>query len=884
MIILKTARLLNFIGNYKGTKTREVSLKFNSKGIINFQGSNGSGKTSTLRLLHPYSDSKDELIVDEEASTEDKVVYLQAEKELLYDVDGKEVKILILYSKTGTKKCYISVDGEELNPNGNATSFNQIVETTFGFPDDLISNRIVTTVKSNNFLELSPIQRKTEISSLLPDITKYVKAFKIVDAKKKSIETRIKFLASEMNNLTGLNDLETLLSSYKDNLAKTDELLETHKLLVEQRKAPKLEILSKINIIKQEFKFDPNFDTNSILTNLRSLLSSKLLLLDNFSAVPLNPDYVEDTQKLIEELRLTESNLEQGKNDRLSTLRKLYDNINSINAFKSRFSVIDKEIEVLNKQLQDENKYKQSLFTETDNVDVSLILSPVKVREFNNALHTINQIKTSGLSNEILNNFSNEVKNVRITEQNIISLRASINELIGLKQGYYNLLNMAKDFSTKLSGIVTEDCNLEGCTETIMEKISSVDAEIELKQKTLNEIVDIDNSVLLSLIPFFSSLYDFTNQINYGYEGDFKWDIIQLMKQSIESSLTISNEESSKQERQAHNNKIISDSNNKIEAIEFNLQNKMSQKNEMLTNNTMTQDISQLDNIVSENSAQCSSLDKEISEIDSKLSKVRNDIKKLQSDLSEYLNRPNINIIHRDINNLEKYIKFIEESIEKINIENVKINESVNQYNIYFNNKVEIQKQITETETIINLVNRYSIEYEQLNSKLTSYIKILEALHISKGLPSIISSKILSVIQDDCNEIIEKMFRKQFAINFVNTEKELSLLVYNSYNGKVTEYNNLSGGEQSIIKMVLSLSLLKFKVGENGSTILRLDEIDAFLDGSNRQSFDLFLDLLMSEKGVNQLFLISHNISLEGQKVFFDKSERRINVTGFKNI
>ena len=310
----------------------------------------------------------------------------------------------------------------------------------------------------------------------------------------------------------------------------------------------------------------------------------------------------------------------------------------------------------------------------------------------------------------------------------------------------------------------------------------------------------------------------------------------------------------------------------------------MSQKNEMLTNNTMTQDISQLDNIVSENSAQCSSLDKEISEIDSKLSKVRNDIKKLQSDLSEYLNRPNINIIHRDISNLEKYIKFIEESIEKINIENVKINESVNQYNIYFNNKVEIQKQITETETIINLVNRYSIEYEQLNSKLTSYTKILEALHISKGLPSIISSKILSVIQDDCNEIIEKMFRKQFAINFVNTEKELSLLVYNSYNGKVTEYNNLSGGEQSIIKMVLSLSLLKFKVGENGSTILRLDEIDAFLDGSNRQSFDLFLDLLMSEKGVNQLFLISHNISLEGQKVFFDKSERRINVTGFKNI
>ena len=99
MIILKTARLLNFIGNYKGTKTKEVSLKFNSKGIINFQGSNGSGKTSTLRLLHPYSDSKDELIVDEEASTEDKVVYLQAEKELLYDVDGKEVKILILYSK-----------------------------------------------------------------------------------------------------------------------------------------------------------------------------------------------------------------------------------------------------------------------------------------------------------------------------------------------------------------------------------------------------------------------------------------------------------------------------------------------------------------------------------------------------------------------------------------------------------------------------------------------------------------------------------------------------------------------------------------------------------------------------------------------------------------
>jgi DNA repair exonuclease SbcCD ATPase subunit len=266
--------------------------------------------------------------------------------------------------------------------------------------------------------------------------------------------------------------------------------------------------------------------------------------------------------------------------------------------------------------------------------------------------------------------------------------------------------------------------------------------------------------------------------------------------------------------------------NEKIRSLEYQLDGVQKRKVELLESIKFVN----LDSIFNQRKQEAEEVNSTIEKLKLNVNNLSKSLTNTKDELQKFLDRPNEVILNNEISTLESDYEKINSLLTKMNEAQIDANTYVEKYNAYFSNKESIQKSITETETLINVINRYSNEYTDLNNKIVSYNKILEALHISKGLPSIISSKILAVIQDDCNDMIKIMFKEQFAINFVNTEKELSLMVFNSYNGEISEYNMLSGGEQSIIKMVLSLSLLKFKIGEASSSILRLDEIDAFLD------------------------------------------------------
>lgn len=124
-------RLKNFAGIFAAMKKKDVEYPFYkmSNRIILLIGGNGSGKTTILSTLHPfaYPGSMDirngsGLILSGE----------QGLKEIHYDKNGQEIKIKHVYTPTSTGhsvKSFISIDGEEKNPNGNVTSFVTMVET-----------------------------------------------------------------------------------------------------------------------------------------------------------------------------------------------------------------------------------------------------------------------------------------------------------------------------------------------------------------------------------------------------------------------------------------------------------------------------------------------------------------------------------------------------------------------------------------------------------------------------------------------------------------------------------------------------------------------------------------------------------------------------------
>ena len=123
--------LENFIAIEAAMKTRSVKFEFGhiNKPIIQIYGPNHCGKTVLAHLLHPFSDinfNGDErndlsLIIPGETGI----------KKIGYDVNGDLYQITHTYKPTKTSHTITSSilkNGEELNPSGGVSIFNQIID------------------------------------------------------------------------------------------------------------------------------------------------------------------------------------------------------------------------------------------------------------------------------------------------------------------------------------------------------------------------------------------------------------------------------------------------------------------------------------------------------------------------------------------------------------------------------------------------------------------------------------------------------------------------------------------------------------------------------------------------------------------------------------
>jgi predicted ATP-binding protein involved in virulence len=119
MKVLK-AIFKNFIGFKDGMGLNEITFDFtNSKNrIILLKGNNGTGKTTFISSLHPFSGTFDErdspIIPDKEGY-----------KELIIKNNDNIYKIVIQYLNN-KNKCYIEKNGTELNLNGNVRSYEEL--------------------------------------------------------------------------------------------------------------------------------------------------------------------------------------------------------------------------------------------------------------------------------------------------------------------------------------------------------------------------------------------------------------------------------------------------------------------------------------------------------------------------------------------------------------------------------------------------------------------------------------------------------------------------------------------------------------------------------------------------------------------------------------
>ena len=175
-------KLVNVAGFMVGSGRNIIEIKFDKSinRIVAIQGENGVGKSLLLSSLSPFAGVCN---IDDRSSLNYIIEKKEGYKEIHYDLNG-DIYIIKHYFKptkdSHSVKSYISKNGEELNVNGNVTSFISLVELHLGITQETMRLvRIGSNV--NSFVKLTPARRKEYIARRIQELYVYMKIYKDIN-------------------------------------------------------------------------------------------------------------------------------------------------------------------------------------------------------------------------------------------------------------------------------------------------------------------------------------------------------------------------------------------------------------------------------------------------------------------------------------------------------------------------------------------------------------------------------------------------------------------------------------------------------------------------------------------------------------------------------
>jgi DNA repair exonuclease SbcCD ATPase subunit len=141
-----------------GTWETISEIKFNpfSKGIIAFQGDNGTGKSTIMDNLHPFL-----MVVGRDDKIQDHVYLRESEKEFISEQDGIRYRSLVLIDAQNKKAeayLYKGKNNEPLN-NGLLTSYREATEKVFG-AEQIFATVLHSSRKLIPITQMKPADRK----------------------------------------------------------------------------------------------------------------------------------------------------------------------------------------------------------------------------------------------------------------------------------------------------------------------------------------------------------------------------------------------------------------------------------------------------------------------------------------------------------------------------------------------------------------------------------------------------------------------------------------------------------------------------------------------------------------------------------------------------
>lgn len=861
-MIYTHARFENYIGFYNGMGLNVVDIDFTlcRHQVILISGMNGSGKSTLMGALSLFPDPTSFFIPGTEGR-----------KQLTLFDNGDYYEIDIRNSKTN--KAFIKKNGLELNPNGNISSYKDILYTEFDL-DANFSSLSSLSSQDRGLADKIPSERKRFISSIIDNLEVYNDMYKTLNKKALIFKSHVTTLHTKIQNIGDKEQLKSVLFSLetKDkNIA--DRILSLNNAIVEAQTKSKInsEELETINRLNNEIT-DIDAQLATLSSNIISLCNKLHISKDN-----------------IEEIYKQDSELESNYSIQANANRTIW--VESNNTFNSNKETILSLEAQLSSSLSDtydkelESKYNEAfevvhrLEVELESYHIEpnteLISSCAIVISFlNELIKKIDSLYENLTIEDIdyIMNHYNEEDNIAIKscisllESSIEISKAQYNELNGKLKTLSILDNRPSNCKITTCPFIKDALDIKNTfrNNPVEDQLSAKMKEIEdlsynLTEEQENLLIwnkrsskymilriirdDILNNegILSQFIPYnFSSKLDSIlislGSYNFIYEEIDRLSKVLSCLKELESSSRIYD----RLEMEYNNYKEKQSSNKKIEGLIYDLKLK---NDELLTKSKEAKSNYETFSRLQSQLADKILIEKEILDNTNKYNTLILTREPLLRQFNEINNKSNkATELVQEIYNMNSTIESLEQEL------------------------LPIRTDISNISGKLSLLDSYYEEYNMYKAKYD----MIETLKkycspTSGGIQTIFMQIYMSKTLDMCNQILGYLFNGQYRLlDFVINANEFRI----PFIGNGLPVDDISSGSNSqkcMFGMIINL-VLKFQ-SSGKLKAFGLDEVDAPLDSKSRTEFMDTIFRIIPMLDLQQVFMISHSMEIDANNV-----------------
>lgn len=833
---IKYIELKNFQNIRTGLKAKEISIDFSNREnvICLFVGPNGIGKTSLLSCLTPFAtlgnlDIRDanQLVVKGENGF----------KKIIICDGSDEYVIQHFYTaskETHTVKSYITMNGSELNPNGNVTSFKQSVSDCLGIDMDYLKLiRLGDNV--TNLIKLKSTDRKNFMSKFLDSVDIYLKYHQKISGDVRDLKLIISHTMDKLKKLE-IDDPEVILHRIEELKVALESNQKDIDLIQDT--------ISKINLKIEELELPDQ--PKSKIRSLENSVHKMNLAMESEYAINSLPEIEEIQKKNSEEITALYSEKK--------SLETIIEYTNSmIDNLYSEIDRVEKQMhDILEKSNLDQlTNYLASLHEKRDRLDkessfISSDFSNLTKEEvdkcivaFKNAQRILNI--TYEFGKEPVNDavkLIKEKKNVR----DFVS-----SKLIAIEKDKKNqektYLDTIIDKYGKLQKPSCEGCFLTDLYDEIM-RVKDIEPDTSKKHRSAEYYQMVE------------SVYDNISSVISNELGEVK-DIVKKLPNEIQKDLILDTffDHICKCEN-IYNEKAVNQF--MMEFTEYdNYQNLLKEIEDTIQKINIEReknDVSYLEESLARTTSSLNENKEKVNDLVEKLSSITKEI------VDKEKQEEDLELVHSAISDLETVkteLTSLEEKYRKMEELQEDLSSNTTSLATKKKTQMELSSYLKSREIALDSYKELTKELKKEQEMYDDLLLIRSSTSNKDGIPLLFIQYYLENIKEIANQLLDIVYEGSVYIqDFYITGDEFKIpFVKNGI--EIPDISYASQGEQSFLSMAISFALSSENLKKYNIPLL--DEVDSTFDSSNRERFLSIIEHQNDIIHCEQEFVISHN-------------------------